>query len=209
MFFILGYILISIFSIPSLSIATLINKFFSIDLIKQRNYNFKKSIYGSNTILTMAIMGPIMEEIVFRLWLSFKKIHVTISLVVTFWIIITKLQSKSLYVFILDLTFLKNLLAAIVLGILMNLFFNSRIVQLKLNRSFLYWISSVGFGLIHIFNFLPLEITICWVYPLLILPQIILGLILGFSRIKYGFFFSLLLHGLINLPASIYYFYKF
>ena len=62
---------------------------------------------------------------------------------------------------------------------------------------FLFYISAWLFGWIHILNF---EFTSShYVFiPIITLPQTILGLILGYIRINYGFLYGVLLHFLYN-----------
>lgn len=57
--------------------------------------------------------------------------------------------------------------------------------------------SIVGFGFIHIFNFEAYENAL-WMAPLLILPQLITGLFLGFVRVRMGFLYGVLFHALFN-----------
>ena len=66
--------------------------------------------------------------------------------------------------------------------------------------SFFPWalyVSIIGFGLIHIFNFEAYENAL-WMAPLLILPQLVTGLFLGFVRVRMGFMYGVLFHALFN-----------
>lgn len=63
------------------------------------------------------------------------------------------------------------------------------------------------FGYVHLFNF---EITtkILLFSPLLVLPQIVLGLVFGYIRVRFGLIYSILLHamynGVIIIPAILF-----
>jgi len=71
-----------------------------------------------------------------------------------------------------------------------------RIVKSAFPFSF-YWVAIV-FGLVHITNFLDFKdygpLIFLWV-----LPQLFGGLILGFTRMRYGFYSGILLHSVYNL----------
>ena len=65
------------------------------------------------------------------------------------------------------------------------------------NYRSIFYVAAIIFGLIHISNY---EMTneVLLVAPLLVLPQIVVGLLLGFLRVRYGFFWGFLLHALHN-----------
>ncbi|RYE30846.1 MAG: CPBP family intramembrane metalloprotease [Sphingobacteriaceae bacterium] len=47
-----------------------------------------------------------------------------------------------------------------------------------------------------------------WAYPFFVLPQLLFGFILGFIRIKSGFYWALLTHCVVNLPGAVQLFFK-
>ena len=63
------------------------------------------------------------------------------------------------------------------------------------------------FGYVHLFNF---EITtkVLLFSPLLVLPQIVLGLVFGYIRVRFGLLYSMLLHacynGVLIIPAALF-----
>ncbi|WP_064198021.1 MULTISPECIES: CPBP family intramembrane glutamic endopeptidase [Emticicia] len=61
----------------------------------------------------------------------------------------------------------------------------------------LYYLSALLFGLVHTSNY-ELTESQNLLIPLIILPQLFLGFILGFVRNKYGFFYCVLLHAIYN-----------
>ncbi|WP_091393394.1 CPBP family glutamic-type intramembrane protease [Arachidicoccus rhizosphaerae] len=61
-----------------------------------------------------------------------------------------------------------------------------------------YYLAAIIFGLGHIFNFAPIHYNLIYFYPVFVLPQLIMGFGFGYVRIKYGFFFGLLLHCITN-----------
>jgi hypothetical protein len=64
-------------------------------------------------------------------------------------------------------------------------------------------VSVVSFAFMHIFNFIDLEVWMYFIFPILTAPQILMGYILSFTRLKYGFLFGVLLHMLINFTVSL------
>ena len=60
-----------------------------------------------------------------------------------------------------------------------------------------YHAVSLLFAAVHLYNF-NLHQTPWWLLPLLVLPQWLTGLVLGWLRVKRGVGASMLLHGLFN-----------
>ena len=61
-----------------------------------------------------------------------------------------------------------------------------------------YYASFILFGLVHITNFPNME-GYYWLIPVLVAPQIVIGVYLGFIRVKLGLLWSMLLHATYNL----------
>jgi uncharacterized protein len=97
-------------------------------------------------------------------------------------------------------------LFGVILGliILINYFLNTALIQKIIGRiysqysSWLFWVATLGFGVVHITNFTKLPMS-SWIFiPLLVLPQIITGFILGYIRVNFGFRWAVLFHGIFN-----------
>jgi membrane protease YdiL (CAAX protease family) len=67
---------------------------------------------------------------------------------------------------------------------------------------FLYYISSLLFGYVHIFNY-HLNDSHYFFIPFIIMTQIFGGFTLGYIRIIYGFWYGVLLHALFNVLGVI------
>lgn len=120
-------------------------------------------------ILTVVI-GPMIEELIFRLYLRYKNnyaLHFLISIV--------------------SLTGVRNEQKA-------ETFFIS---LWKKRYKFIFYFSAMIFGLIHITNY-EFSYTILLLSPILVAPQIISGLIIGYLRVRMGFVSGLVLHSLHN-----------
>ncbi|MHA7944058.1 CPBP family intramembrane glutamic endopeptidase [Formosa sp. 3Alg 14/1] len=100
------------------------------------------------------------------------------------------------------------LLGVVVAPILEELFFRGPITLFH-TKYFIYvfYFFAITFGLIHITNF---EITrnVLILAPILVGPQIVIGLLLGVIRIQYGLIYSILFHAIYNgiliIPAVLF-----
>ncbi|MGB5370664.1 MAG: CPBP family intramembrane glutamic endopeptidase, partial [Flavobacteriaceae bacterium] len=93
------------------------------------------------------------------------------------------------------------LFAAILLAPIMEEFiFRGPLVFLKGRRGFPYafYLVTLIFGFVHLANF-ELNATILMLSPLLVAPQLCVGLILGFIRVRFGLLWSIGLHACYNL----------
>ncbi len=193
--------------IPVTGLIKIIEYFFSIDIFKIRDNNINKTLVDNYSLILLILIGPIIEETVFRLWLSLKKIPIIISLIAILWVVVTKYNNISIYSTVNKTSFYNLFIAAILGFIVFNILNISFIKKILIkNYKLIYWCSCVGFGLIHLSNFAPINLNIIWAYPFFILPQLIFGFVLAYVRIKNGFFWALLLHCLINLPGTLHYF---
>lgn len=92
------------------------------------------------------------------------------------------------------------LLVSVAAPLLEELIFRAPITlfcKYKKQFKYIFYAFAILFGYVHITNF---EITtnVILLSPILILPQVILGLILGFLRVKIGLIYSIFLHALYN-----------
>ncbi len=98
--------------------------------------------------------------------------------------------------------------SVVLLGIYFLLYLKFRYNKIAFYRwyikyfKFIFYISALVFGLLHINN-LDFPGYAVIVLPIMVLPQIFSGLLLGFMRMKYGFIYSVLLHMSFNIIFSI------
>ena len=62
-----------------------------------------------------------------------------------------------------------------------------------------FYLFTLAFGLMHLTNYGNTNTLFYILAPLIVLPQIIAGITLGYVRLKLGFFWGVLQHGLYNL----------
>tara|TARA_B100000941_G_C28367456_1_gene480282 strand:+ start:67 stop:717 length:651 start_codon:yes stop_codon:yes gene_type:complete len=116
------------------------------------------------------IIAPLFEEIMFRLILKFRS----------------------------------NFLILWPLQLLIFLQINNKINLLKTIRNFwkkfygwIFYLISIAFGFMHILNFEP-SLNIYLLAPVLVAPQILIGINLGYLRIRFGLIWSILFHAFYN-----------
>lgn len=156
------------------------------------------------TILLAAIIGPALEEIIFRLPLRRETPYLAITLTTLSIIVITK--------FFRTIPFPVFLLTTPLFALLYKHILNNSTISKITDKIYsnyypvIFYLISLLFGFIHIFNYTDITKGL-EILPLLIIPQVITGLFLGYVRVKNGFKYSLLFHSLYNtsllLPATI------
>ncbi|MFS4492020.1 CPBP family intramembrane glutamic endopeptidase [Maribacter sp. 2308TA10-17] len=92
------------------------------------------------------------------------------------------------------------LLAVIIAPIFEELFFRGPMVffREKTYFKYIFYTLTILFGFIHISNF-EISNTVILLSPILVAPQIGVGVIFGFIRIRFGLFWTILCHALFNL----------
>ncbi len=183
----------------------IINRFFDFSFYQQLEGNALKiaSRYGDYAIFYIVLLGPLLEELLFRLPLSLEKIGIGVS----FALISYRLSLNHV---LIGMEY-NNAYWYVKLGIALCIFFltvrflpRSWLTTIKKNylQRCLYF-SSAAFALVHITNFAPYNSDLILFYPVFVLPQFLMGIFIGYARLKYGFFYGVALHSLINLPFAI------
>jgi membrane protease YdiL (CAAX protease family) len=121
-------------------------------------------------LLFTVVIGPFIEELIFRSYLRYKKNY--------------------LFNFIISLVSLTGFRNEQKTEIFLNSFWKNR-------YKFIFYFSAVLFGVVHIANF-KFSYLILLLSPILVAPQIVLGLFIGFLRVRYGFILGFLLHVIHN-----------
>lgn len=146
---------------------------------------------------------PLLEEVGFRLSLTFKPIYLALSLCVMCYYFLTKVvfgTSNSL----VDESFSLRVGVSLTLCMMLYLVFRlpqvSRFLGVVWSRHFrwIFYFTCAAFALVHLFNF-ELSIIHVVLMPLITLPQIVSGIIYGYARVTFGFQYALLAHVANNL----------
>ncbi len=146
------------------------------------------------------VLAPLMEELIFRLHLRYPLLGLWLIFTgVTFGIISFFLDIYSCP-FLWTMTVVAFLAAAIIylsreiIAQPMTLFYNRRF-------GFIFYITVLIFAFVHIFNYTDLSNWI--VAPLLVLPQLLISLFLGYVRVRNNVYMSMYFHGLYNLIPTL------
>ena len=120
--------------------------------------------------LFAVIMAPLLEEVMFRLILRFR------SNFLILWSI--------------------HIGVALHLGQKRSLLKTARKVWDKF-YGWIFYLMALAFGLMHIMNFEP-SLNIYLLAPILVAPQILIGINLGYLRVRFGLIWSILFHAFYN-----------
>lgn len=168
-----------------------------------RNHTLKwiRSLSPLWAFLIPNIIGPLLEEFTYRFWLRATKFTLTFSsLFITYTLINNFLRSS--YYSLQD-TFLieVSLSAGIAVLVFIVLSFEGVFVAVQIfwkqNARLLIYISILSFGFSHITNF-PLQGWQFLYAPTMVLPQLVMGAVWAFGRVKYGILFPIVIHIIHN-----------
>lgn len=155
----------------------------------------------------IVVLGPLFEELSFRLFFSNKK-PIFFTGLIFFWFFLTNLILEfTVRNFNLDLEkniwilqlFLASVIFVIILVSVSNLIISQNQLKdfLEKNFNWFFYTISIVFTLIHITNYLNLN-QVFLLLPLLILPQLLLSFVFGFLRLEFNFLTAVLAHSVYN-----------
>jgi len=129
-----------------------------------------KPLPGAVLIISTVIIIPFFEELIFRLYLRYKNNYLLHFIISLVSITGTRNEKKA-----------EKVITSV----------------WKKKYTYIFYFSAILFGIVHITNY-KLSYTILLLSPILIAPQILVGLFIGFLRVRYGFVWGFLLHALHN-----------
>ena len=205
-YFAKGILLYFVLQICALLLMFLVDEF----LIKKMGFTsvFKlmmesqKKIKGYYGFFLVVILGPLVEELIFRLILVPKRRNIAIFTFVFSFLVL----NKTYYVNKIDWLLLVSLVMSVLLSFLVfNLLKRNPKIETAIGKrqKIITMVSVVLFGLLHIANIENLHWELALLYPVYALPQMILGYVSSVQRLKLGFVWGLLFHSMINLMAFL------
>lgn len=198
---ILGIIITSVLLVFLDKIVT--NSYTEIAIISdyQRNLIASKDRFGHINFLYILLIGPFLEELIFRLPLDFK----LNSLAISFSLLFFRFSGTSLFDFSNMKGYFIRLIFTFLLGfIIVNMIPKGKYEdKIKKHKTVLISLSIILFGFVHISNYSPLHLKVLYLYPIFVLPQIIMGISITHLRLKYGFWIGLMLHFFLNLLSVL------
>ena len=162
----------------------------------------QKKIKGYYGIFMVVILGPLVEELIFRLILVPKRRNIAIFTFVFSFLVL----NKTYYINKIDWLLLVSLAVSGLLSFLVfNLLKRKPEIETAIGKrqKIITMVSVVLFGLLHIANIETLHWELALLYPVYALPQMILGYVSSVQRLKLGFVWGLLFHSMINLMAFL------
>ena len=163
--------------------------------------------FGVGTALLIVLFAPLIEEILFRSWLSGKPGHLFVIPVLIVALLLGPALIQFVALQILTLQGGGSLPGPVAFGIAAAFFiaiagagaykWRGRPPYRWFSKLFplFYAISTIVFALVHVFNFPTASV---WVVLPFVLPQLLAGSIFGFARVTYGLWSSILLHTIHN-----------
>lgn len=150
--------------------------------------------------IALVVAGPVVEELMFRGWLSgrVRAIAVSFGALGLFYV-----ASYVLTTFWLAMSAYAGLVSLVIAAIPMLVF-----APLDRGRSLpaferifplLFWGQGATFGLLHIENYAGFAMPLAL---LAVLPLVVCGFVWGYARIKLGLGWAILLHALYNVPSA-------
>jgi Type II CAAX prenyl endopeptidase Rce1-like len=162
---------------------------------------FSKSnnIVSKRNMFFVALVGPLIEESIFRLPLRINKLYIAISIVfLSYFLIHGKIET---FDFTNSISYAKVIGVVVIGSLTYFLLSPSSIDKLNKYRKYIIWCSIIAFGLIHLSNIYKVG-QMYWqlslFYPFFVLPYMIMGYFMTNLRLKYGFLWGFLLHAIIN-----------
>lgn len=167
-----------------------------INLPVDQSFTVPKYLQGHLWLffLLVGFFSPFFEEIIFRLSLIFNPIYASLSISTLIALIARKMTSS----------FIFPILLFILISVFVYSFTNNYKSQFQSfwNKYFKYifYFSSLLFGLVHVSNFEYISVYQYFIAPVLVFPQLAMGFILSFTRMFYknGFLICFLFHVLLN-----------
>ena len=153
--------------------------------------------HGDTPKWIVALLAPLLEEGAFRLTLYRKKVNIAISLtLISFLLVSSFCFSQKIYC---EDHLLIRIGIALVAGVCLFLLLGKFMMNCRFKPYFWFW--GVFFGCIHLMNanyagMLPLDYISLALYTV---THVIMGLVLGYVRLKNSFATSTLFHVLTNL----------
>ena len=162
----------------------------------------QKKIKGYYGFFLVVILGPLVEELIFRLILVPKRRNIAIFTFVFLFLVL----NKTYYINKIDwLLLVSSAVSGLLSFLVFNLLKRNPKIETAIGKrqKIITIVSVVLFGLLHIANIENLHWELALLYPVYALPQMILGYIFSVQRLKLGFIWGLLFHSMNNLMVFL------
>jgi len=173
---------------------TVLKAFFTLPVDETFDIPFRLKNHLWLYFLLVAILIPVIEEIIFRLSLIFTPRNIALSVSVVIAIIIKKFSN----IFISSISFA---LLFILIYRLTDFYKLDLISFWRRNIKYIFYFLAISFGLLHMTNYKYTEVSQYIIGPILVFPQLAIGFIISFARIYYkkGFQIGIITHIILNM----------
>lgn len=173
------------------------------DLLKSTLVLLRSTFSGENYLhlLYVIIVGPILEELQFRLPMDLKKNSICLGLAIfTGNLLLWSLHIPLFYDEFQVLTLLAFLFAYGVLFFAFSWMHKTFLDgwRMDIPNYVVFYFLSILFALMHLFNYVPLDANLSFEYLNIVFVHFISAIALGYLRCHYGFSSSVLSHILFN-----------
>ncbi len=153
--------------------------------------------------LFAVFIGPFLEEVFFRLPLRFKTLYVFCGgLGIIAYLAFSITAIVEYYFDTISWLYYSFWVLATVVFVSSIFFYQNKIKESRTKWfPFIFYTLSILFAFIHIGNFQEFPLKVLLFMPLIVLPQFILGVGMGYLRIRMGFWYGYLFHVLNNAFA--------
>ena len=162
-------------------------------IAEQLDLDHRLTDIGTTEIWLAILLVPAVEELLFRLWLKVDQRTLFSSAILI-------LLTIALFVQLVSYWITVGLLVIGIVALVIAVLDATKRIEKIVARYFniLFYSSVLLFGIVHIFNYLPLTWQTWLLAPILVSPQLILGSMLGFIRVRYGILYAILFHMMVN-----------
>jgi membrane protease YdiL (CAAX protease family) len=145
--------------------------------------------------LLAVILAPFFEEIIFRFHLRYPRMVIYLILMGTMGLVgyLYKIEYLSLRICVASITLLTAMTLIVSFNTQLLLKLKSIVVK---QFGFVFYLTVVIFSYVHIFNFN--EITEWYYTPILVFPQFVIALYLGYIRVRNNIAHSIFVHSMNN-----------
>ena len=155
--------------------------------------------------LMLVIFAPFCEEIIFRLLLKPRRANFIVFSSVVLAMSLFYLFGKR---YIMMTGFMAAGLAAVIPATSVSVLRKVQYFVIK-HMAFFFYLSVAAFGSVHVFNFEPSDHSLIFAGLILVMPQMVAGLFMGYVRMKHGILYSMLFHFSMNMLALPYFIHNF
>jgi len=202
------------------------NKLVNTEDLDHSIQNLLSDSSGLLFLFLVAIVAPIVEELIFRFPLRYMRGTLFLGVIfftVLGYLVVAGTLTDSLSHLLIEksmtgvveeqiqdphvlATFIALCIFILGLIIITTISFSQKFLDyiasfMRSSFPYIFYLTAVLFGYVHIMNFSG-EMEWYWI-PLLTLPQFSMGLTLGYGRLRFGFLACMLLHSINNLIPSI------